>query len=283
MIGHERASAVTLTDLYDRISPAVEEAMIATLKTFALSVPAPRTDPYYGLDRSLGSGLRAMERMTTHGDFRKYVFVLDAGSWLGGVARWLTLTYGCRVLMLDALPRPLATARRLTERARLWPRIQAVAGNFEAIPVRAGFFTQIWSMQALQHATRRQQAFDELFRVLRPGSPLVLHEIVRRSESVPMIGGPWRHGTEAEYLEMLAASGFDTIASADVTGERSEPSAVTRSVEEALLRRLDERVPAEAAAWRRTTAMLHAVDEITQGPEYRSVQFFARRPSVERT
>ncbi len=280
MTGHERAPAVTIADLYDRISPAVEDAMIATLKMFARTVPAPRTDPHYGLDRSSGSDLRVMERMTAHGDYRKYVFVLDAGSGLGGIARWLTLTYGCRVLMIDVLPRPLATARRLTARAHVAARVHAVAASFDALPVRDGFFTQIWSVQALQHAEDRRRAFAELFRVLRPGSPLALHEIVRRSDDVPVIGGPWRHGTEAEYLELLAASGFDMIEHADVTADRTAPSAVTRSVEDTFLRMLDERAPAEAVAWRQTTERIRTIEMATQSAEYRAVQFFARRPSI---
>jgi ubiquinone/menaquinone biosynthesis C-methylase UbiE len=269
-----------IADLYDRISPAVEDAMIATLKTFGRTVPAPRTDPFYGLDRPLGADLRLMERMTAHGDFRKYVFVLDAGSGLGGVARWLSATYGCRVLLLDVFPRVLATARRLTARAGLSARLSAVGGSFDAVPVRDGIFTQIWSVQALQHATDRRRAFDELFRVLRPGSTLALHEVVRRSDAVPMIGGPWLHGTKREYLHLLAASGFVNVVATDVTPQRAERSAVTRSVEEAFLRLLSARDPDEADRWRASGDRLRAVETLTQGPDYRCVQFFAHRPSV---
>lgn len=280
MTAHARADVVTLADLYDRVSPAVEDAMIATVKTFGRTVPAPRADPFYGLDRPFGPDLRLIERMTAHGDFRKYVFVLDAGSGLGGVARWLSLTYGCRVLLLDVLPRPLATARRLTARAGLSRRLHAVAGSFDAVPVRDGSFTQIWSVQALQHARHRRRAFDELFRVLRPGSTIALHEIVRRSDDVPMIGDPWLHGTEDEYLEALAASGFANVTSVDVTGEERDPSAIGPSAAAVLVRSLEERMPAEASRWRAVDRTLAAVEALTRGPDYRAVQFFARRPSV---
>jgi SAM-dependent methyltransferase len=280
MTGRARVPALTNADLYDRISPAVEDALVATLKAFGRTVPAPRADPFYGLDRGEGPSLRVLERMTAHGDFRKYVFVLDAGGGLGGVARWLTSTYGCRVLVLDVLPRLLASAQRLTVRARLDRRVTAVAGSFDAIPVRDAAFTQIWSVEALQHAVDRRRALGELFRVLRPGSTLARHEIVRRSDAVPLIGGPWRHGTEAEYLALLAASGFITIESDDVTSEGSDPSAVTRSAEEAFLRVLAERSPAEAEAWRRGAEQRHAIAAMLRGPDYRAVQFFARRPSI---
>jgi len=280
MTGRAGVPALTIAELYDRISPAVEDALVATLKTLGRTVPASRTDPFYGLDRNGGPSLRMLERMTAHGDFRKYVFVLDAGGGLGGVARWLTLTYGCRVLVLDLLPRLLASAQRLTVRARLDRRLTAVAGTFEAIPVRDATFTQIWSVEALQHAHDRRRALGELFRVLRPGSTLALHEIVRRTDSVPVIGGPWRHGTKAEYLDLLAASGFTTIESDDVTAEPADGSAVTRSAEEALVRTLAERAPAEAATWQRTEEILRTLAAILRGPDYGAVQFFARRPSV---
>jgi SAM-dependent methyltransferase len=280
MTGCASESALAIADVYDRIAPAVEDAMIATSKSFGRTVPAPRTDPFHGLDRRGGPSLRVLERMTAHGDFRKYVFVLDAGGGLGGVARWLTLSYGCRVLVLDVVPRLLATARRLSKRARLDGRISTLAGSFEAVPVRDGVFTQIWSVEALHHARDRPRALAELFRVLRPGSTLGIQEIVRRSESVPMIGGPWRHGTAAEYVASLAACGFSTIGCEDVTGERTDTSAVARSAEAAFERNLEARAPAAAALWKRQADRLREVEAITQGPDYRTVQIFARRPST---
>ena len=275
-----RLPAHTIGALYDRISPAVEDALIDTLKIFGRTVPAPRNDPFYGLDRRDDLALKTLEHMTAHGDFRKYVFVLDAGGGLGGVARWLTLTYGCRVLVLDVLPRLLATAQRLTKRARLGGRITAVAGSFDAIPVRDGVFTQIWSAEALHHAEDRRRAIGELFRVLRPGSTLALHEVVRRSASVPPIGGLWHHGTEDEYLAILADAGFATIEIEDVTNERAEASAITRSAEESFVRLLAERAPDDAETWRRGRDELQAIAAVERGPDYRAVQFFARRPSV---
>jgi SAM-dependent methyltransferase len=280
MTGDTRVPAPTIADLYDRVSSAVEEAMIATAKTFALTVPAPRADPFYGLDRHRGPSLRILERLTALGDFRKYVFVLDVGGGLGGVARWLTLTYGCRVMVLDVLPQLLATGRRLSERARLQERVTAVAGSFTAIPVRDGTFTQIWSVEALHHADDRRAACRELFRVLRPGSTLALQDIVRQSEAVPVLGGPWRHGTVREYADALAECGFANIECDDVTADRAETSAVVRSAAEAFERTLTARSAEAADAWRAVEAAWSAAEDVVTGPGYRVVQIFARRPSV---
>lgn len=280
MTGDTRVPAPSIAELYDRTSTVVEEAMIATAKTFTRTVPAPRADPFHGLDRHHGPNLRVLERLTAHGDFRKYVFVLDAGGGLGGVARWLTLTYGCRVLVLDVLPRLLATGRRLSKRLRLHERVTALAGSFTAIPVRDATFTQIWSVEALQHAADRGAACRELFRVLRPGSPLALQDVVRRSEAVPVIGGAWRHGTAGEYLAALTDSGFTHVECEDVTAERAETSAVVRSAAEAFRRTLQARSVEAAAAWQRSEDLWRAAAAILDGPDYRVVQIFARRPSV---
>ena len=280
MTGETRAPATTIADLYDHMSPAVEEAMVATAKTFGRTVPTARADPFYGLDRRHGPSLRVLERLTAHGDFRKYVFVLDAGGGLGGVARWLTLTYGCRVLVLDVLPALLATSRRLSCRARVHDRVTAVAGCLSAIPVRDATFTQIWSVEALQHLADRRAACRELYRVLRPGSTLAVQDVVRRHDAVPIVGGPWRHGTDAEYREALAAAGFAHVEIVDVTAERAETSAVVRSAAESFERALTASAPEAAAAWRRAEERWRAVETIVSGPDYRVVQIFAHRPSV---
>jgi SAM-dependent methyltransferase len=178
----------SIATLYDRHARAVEDALFATLKDFARTVPAPRNDPFYGWDRRRGLSLRTMERMTAHGDFRKYVYVLDAGDGLGGIARWLSLTYGCRVLVFDARPRVAALARRLTERARLADRVRTVGAAIHAIPIRAASFTQIWGVELLHGQADLGGALRELHRVLRPGSTLALHEIVRRAPAAPFGG-----------------------------------------------------------------------------------------------
>jgi len=258
--------------------PAVEEALIAVVREFARRVPAPRHDPFYGLDRG-GPSLRLLERLTRHGDFRKYVSVLDAGAGLGGHARWLALRYGCRVVALDTCPSTIAVANRLSRRARLAERVFGVAGSVEAVPTRDGAFTQVWSVEALHRAHDRRRAIAELLRVLRPGSPLALQEIVRRSESVPVIGDPWRHGTASEYLDTLAAAGFVGLECEDVTTERAESSPIVVAARARLDRLLAARLP-EDAPWRQAAATAREVAAVVAGPDYRVVHFFARRPSV---
>jgi SAM-dependent methyltransferase len=253
--------------------PGFEEALIATVKALAASLPAPRHDPFYGLDRD-GPGLRVLERLTRHGDFRKYVFVLDAAAGLGGAARWLALRYGCRVLALDQQCAALAVARRLTRRARLADRVWSLAGSIDRIPVRDATFTQIWAVEALRRAREPARAIAELFRVLRPGSPIALQVRVHRDPSDA------RSPTLGTYRSALAAAGFVDVDCEDVTGEHEETSPLVLSARTQLARRLAERggnvAAARAAAEPRAPTLPAARDE----PHLRVYQLFARRPSV---
>jgi SAM-dependent methyltransferase len=265
--------------LYDAFSPAVEEAMLAVIRELALATPAPGNDPFYGLDRLGGASLRLLDRLTRHGDFRKYVTVLDAGAGLGGAARWLARRYGCRVVALDVCLRLVAAGARLSRRARVAARVHGVAGSFEAVPARDGTFTQIWSVEALHQARDRRRALAELFRVLRPGCTLALQEIVRRSAAVPTLDAPWRHGTVDEHLDALDAAGFQHVLHEDVTAERPETSSLVASARRHLDRTLASDLPADDA-WHHAAAAVRRVEAIVAGPEYRVVHFFGRRPGI---
>jgi SAM-dependent methyltransferase len=263
----------------DALSPAVEEAMLTLIRELSLATPAPAHDPFYGLDRMGGSSLRLLDRLTRHGDFRKYVVVLDAGAGLGSAARWLALRYGCRVVALDACARLAAVGARLSRRARLSARVRGLAGSFEAVPSRDGVFTQIWSVEALHHAIDRRRALAELFRVLRPGCTLALQEIVRRSRATPPLGSAWRHGTVEEYREALDAAGFQHIVHEDVTAERPETSSVVLSAQARLERLLAARLTPDDP-WHAAAAARRRADSILAGSDYRVVHLFARRPGV---
>lgn len=264
---------LSLDDLHAEPSTAVEDVLVATVKALGHTTPAPRDDPFYGLDRSPGLALPLLARLSRHGDFRKYVLVLDAGAGLGGSGRWLAFRYGCRVVALDVSHARLRLGARLSARAGVGDRMRALAGSFGAIPVRNGAFTQIWSVEALHHATDLVRAIGELHRVLRPGSPLALQEIVRRSAAVPARG--LAHHTTEEYLAALDTAGFDAVDHEDVTAERRESSPVILSVRERFARVVADRIP-DDMSWRRTAT----VDALVASGDYRIVHFFARRPST---
>jgi len=276
--GDAGGRSVPAAALYDVVSPAVEQAIVSLVRELASATPAPTHDPFYGLDRLGGPSLRLLDRLTRHGDFRKYVVVLDVGAGIGGAARWLARRYGCRVVALDTSPRLVAAGARLSRRVRLAGRVRGVAGSFEAVPARDGVFTQIWSVEALQHASDRRCALAELFRVLRPGCTLALQELVRRDAETLAPASPVAYGRVDEYVDALAAAGFQHVVHEDVTAERVETSSVVLSACARLERLLAATLPADDAWHAASAARRHLEERI--GSDYRVVHFFARRPSI---
>jgi len=256
-----------------------EELIVDLIRELALATPAPRHDPFYGLDRPSGPSLRVLDRLTRHGDFRKYVTILDAGAGLGGMARWLTLRYACRVIALDPSAEVGAAGARLTRRARLTSRVSGLAAAPTAIPLRDGSVTQIWSVEVLHDAETRRRALNELFRVLRPGCTVALQEMVRRSTDVPPLGGAWSHGTLPDLLDDLEAVGFRHVEHDDVTAIRAETSPVVLSAR-ARLQQLYASQLATDDPWHRAAAEERRVEAAVTGPDYRAVHIFAHRPSV---
>ncbi|MNC84486.1 Malonyl-[acyl-carrier protein] O-methyltransferase [compost metagenome] len=101
--------------------------------------------------------------------------VLDAGSGTGNAIAGLLARYpGSRVVALDIA---LAMARRARERRPWWrslfdrrrPRLAAVCGDIERLPLAPRCAGLVWSNLALQWIDEPQQALAEMHRVLAPG------------------------------------------------------------------------------------------------------------------
>ncbi len=101
--------------------------------------------------------------------------VLDAGSGTGNAVPGLLERYpGARVIALDLA---LDMVRRARARRPWWrglldrgrPRLSAVCGDLERLPLRAGSADLAWSNLAIQWLDEPQRAFAEVHRVLTPG------------------------------------------------------------------------------------------------------------------
>jgi SAM-dependent methyltransferase len=284
--GAALGDVAAMIDRGGRLPPEVESSLLETVKTLAPSVPTPRYDPFYGIDRSGGASLGVLERLSRHGDFRKYVHVLDVRAGLGGGARWLALRYGCRVLALDERPSLVALGNRLSRRVRLGGRVVGAAGSASAVPARDGVFTQIWCVEALDACVDLRLPIGELFRVLRPGSPIALQAVVAVDAAAAPRDTAAAAPTLSAYRAAFASAGFGGIEDEDVTALRPETSTIVLSARSRFDRLLRERLPRGALP---AAAEPGELTQFTLGPArdvalasgaYRVVQIFARRPST---
>mgnify|MGYP001569827848 CR=1 FL=1 len=156
--------------------------------------------------------------------------ILDAGSGTGNAVAGLLARYSrARVVALDLA---LAMARRARAR-RPWPalstvegwrallgwggpRLAAVCGDIEQLPLAAGCAGMVWSNLAIQWSNEPQRTFAEMNRVLAPGGlllfstfgPDTLKELRAAFESVDRHTHVHRFTDMHDVGDMLVACGF---------------------------------------------------------------------------
>jgi len=144
--------------------------------------------------------------------------VLDVGSGLGGPARYLATTYGCRVSGVDLTEEFIATAVELTRRTGLAGQVDFRQGSALELPFPTASFDLGWTQNVAMNIADRPRWYAEMHRVLRPGARLAIQDVAQGP------GGPlhypvnWADTAELSFLRtpeetrsLLEAAGFTVL------------------------------------------------------------------------
>lgn len=153
--------------------------------------------------------------------------VLDAGSGLGGPARYLAETFGCQVEGVDLSPDYVAVARLLTGRAGLAGRVAFREGDLTALPFEDARFGLVWTQHVAMNIADRASLYRELRRVLKPGGRLAFHDPLAADGHPDLTYPvPWAQTaatstllTAEETRSGLAEAGFAVLSLDDVTDQ----------------------------------------------------------------
>ena len=150
--------------------------------------------------------------------------VLDAGSGLGGAARYLASTYGCQVTGLDLTDAYVQVARRLTERTGLTHLARFQTGSALEIPYPDQSFDLVWTQHAAMNIQDKTRLYAEFWRVLKPGGRLALNDVMAGPNGPVLFPAPWAGTEETSFLATpdelrgyLEAAGFDLLSQRDTT------------------------------------------------------------------
>lgn len=103
--------------------------------------------------------------------------VLDAGSGFSRVATTLAAEpFGLEIVGVDLIPARLKEARRYTKSRNVSERVRLVNGNYCVLPFGDNTFSGAFTMETLVHADPLEAAFNEFWRVLKPGGRIVHFE-----------------------------------------------------------------------------------------------------------
>ena len=212
--------------------PHIEQALIAAGKDPGHLQPADlgALEDFHTMGRIATSQLAELASIT------RADHVLDAGSGIGGTARFLAGQYGCRVTTIDLTEEYCDTARWLNELTGLDDLISVRQGDVTALPFADAAFQVVTSQHVQMNVSDKARLYTETRRVLVPGGRLAIWDITAGTPGELGYPLPWADRPELSHLaspgQLCAAiesAGFTVEHWNDLTGPAAELMAAVLS------------------------------------------------------
>jgi SAM-dependent methyltransferase len=175
-----------------RIIAALEQAGVeADDLTCELMAPA---------DQIHGGGLAATIAHAAMIPFGPDTRVLDIGCGIGGPARYLAKTFGCRVTGIDLTADFIDAARLLTGKMGLRDLVDFECADATRLPFEDATFDVVWSQNVAMNIADRAAYNAGIHRVLRPGGVFTLTEMCRGPDGAPDYPLPWARDPSYSFL-----------------------------------------------------------------------------------
>jgi ubiquinone/menaquinone biosynthesis C-methylase UbiE len=175
------------------------------------------------LDQFHTRGLAATAELAKLVGITADMSVLDVGSGVGGPARYLAATYGCRVTGVDLSEPFVDAARYLTERTGQSGQVSFQSASALELPFDDGRFDAVLLLHVAMNIADRMWLYREIRRVLKAGGRFATYDVVSINGE-PHYPVPWARTPATSFLLTAAATrvaiesaGFRTLAWQDDT------------------------------------------------------------------
>ena len=203
----------------------IEKALIAAGKDIDHLQPEDLAvfEDFHTLGRIATSQLADLAEITNNDH------VLDAGSGIGGTARFVAHQFGCIVTAIDFTQEYCETARWLNRLVGLDGQITVRQGDVTDLPFPSASFQVVISQHVQMNIADKSRLYRQARRVLVPGGRLAIWDITSgapRELDYPL---PWAdqpelsHLVSAEQLRAdIEAAGFTVVAWNDLTEQAGQ-------------------------------------------------------------
>jgi sarcosine/dimethylglycine N-methyltransferase len=201
---------------------AIEQALVAAGKNLDHLQPADLAllEDFHTMGRIATAQLADLVQITPGDE------VLDAGSGIGGTARYIAERSRCHVAAVDLTEEYCATARWLNQLAGLDDRISVRRADVTDLPFEDATFTLMFSQHVQMNVADKALLYAEARRVLAGGGRLAVWDIVVGEDREPDFPVPWADRPEYSHLTTsdrlrtaIATSGFEIEQWNDLTGQ----------------------------------------------------------------
>jgi sarcosine/dimethylglycine N-methyltransferase len=175
------------------------------------------------LDQFHTRGLAATSELGNLTGITGEMSVLDVGSGVGGPARILAATYGCRITGVDLSAPFVEAARYLSERTGQTDQVAFEVGSALALPLEDGRFDVVLLQHVAMNIAERARLYREIRRVLKSGGRFATYDVVL-NDGDPQFPLPWARTVATSFLltatatrEAIEPAGFRTLVWQDDT------------------------------------------------------------------
>lgn len=152
--------------------------------------------------------------------------VLDIGSGLGGPARTVAETYGCRVTGIDLTPSFCDAAATLSSWVGLGDRVAFRQGDATNLPFGNAEFDAAMTIHVAMNIAAKDKMYAEARRVLKPGGRFAVYDVLQGEGGEVLFPVPWAREPTISHLatpdamkSLLAGAGFNIVDVQDSTEE----------------------------------------------------------------
>ena len=175
----EHAAHLSSVVAYYDTHPINEQQIFHALSAKGVDLGSLTEDILKEHDQDHFGGLQATDVLVVKAGIRNEHHILDVCSGMGGPARYIAHTVGCKVTGIDFTESRYLSAIKLTELVRLDTLVDFVHGNALEMPFDNNCFDVVIGQEAWCHVPDKPRLIAECARVVKPGGVIAFTDIVR--------------------------------------------------------------------------------------------------------